>query len=135
MKWKELTDGPTEGRAELSQQILIRMPQGPEAISVKHQSGRDDLVYIQYFCPSFSLGTQNVTTNRPSPANEEREQLRQFVRIVDSMSRRRFMERFREQDHSLSFVGGDVSGPNYDREDFEAFLTDFRKVAMSDNEP
>jgi hypothetical protein len=44
------------------------------------------------------------------------------------------MERFRQQDQTLSFVGGEVLGPNYDREDFEAFLTDFRKVAMSDNE-
>jgi len=76
-----------------------------------------------------------MTTPRPSPTNEEREQLCQFVRIVDSMSRRRFMERFRRQDQTLSFVGGEVLGPNYDRDDLEAFLTDFRKVAMSDNEP
>ena len=70
-----------------------------------------------------------MTTSPPSPTPKDRELLRQFVRVVDSMSRRRFMERFRQQKHTISFVGG-VSGPNYDREDFEAFLTDFRKVAM-----
>lgn len=75
-----------------------------------------------------------MTSPRPSPTSEEREQLRQFVRVIDSMSRRRFMERFREQKHTISFVG-EVTGPNYDKEDFEAFLTDFRKVAMSDSEP
>jgi hypothetical protein len=75
-----------------------------------------------------------MTAPRPSLSPSEREQLRQFVRVVDSMSRRRFMERFRQQDHTLRFIG-EVAGPEYDREDFEAFLTDFRKVAMSTSEP
>ena len=64
----------------------------------------------------------------------ERNQLRQFVRVVESMSRRRFIETFRSQDHTLHCLQ-EVAGPQYDREDFEAFLTDFRKVAMSKSEP
>jgi hypothetical protein len=65
---------------------------------------------------------------------QERGQLRQFVHVVASMDRRRFIKQLREQDQTVSF-GQELKGPQYDREDFDAFLTDFRKVAMSDSEP
>ena len=47
---------------------------------------------------------------------------------------RRFIKDLQEQDQTISF-NEQLGGPDYDREDFDAFLTDFRKVAMSDNEP
>lgn len=75
-----------------------------------------------------------MADSRPSPDHREREQLRQFVRVVDAMNRRRFIERYRTQDHTILCVGG-IKAPDYDREDFDAFLTDFRKVALSDGEP
>ena len=68
-------------------------------------------------------------THRQSPTSDDLEQLRQFVRVVDSMSRSRFMDEFRKQDHSLN-CEGEVTGPTYDQNDFKAFLTDFRKIAM-----
>jgi hypothetical protein len=74
-----------------------------------------------------------VTDSRPSPTVSELDQLREFVRVVDAMSRRRFIETFRRHDQSVS-SDGVLTGPDYDREDFDAFLTDFRKVAMSDGE-
>src|SRR5258708_6962913 len=75
-----------------------------------------------------------MAENRPSPTDQERKQLSEFVRVVASMSHRRFIEEMSHQDHTVQF-GSELHGPNYDREDFEAFMTDFRKVAMSDNEP
>jgi hypothetical protein len=74
-----------------------------------------------------------VDAPKPSPSREEVQQLREFVRVVDSMGRRRFIVRFREQDHSIS-CAGELVGPEYDKKDFDAFLTDFRKVAMSKSE-
>jgi hypothetical protein len=75
-----------------------------------------------------------VPENRLSPTAEERAQLREFVRVVAIMGQRRFLKEYSRQDHSVNF-GSELSGPHYDREDLEAFLTDFRKVAMSDSEP
>jgi hypothetical protein len=75
-----------------------------------------------------------VAENRPLPTRQERDQLRQFVHVVASMDRRRFIKQLREQAQTISF-GQELKGPQYDREDFDAYLTDFRKVAMSDSEP
>jgi hypothetical protein len=75
-----------------------------------------------------------VAENRLSPTEQEREQLREFVRVVATMGRRRFLKEYARQDHSVNF-GSELQGPHYDREDLEAFLTDLRKVAMSDSEP
>lgn len=80
--------------------------------------------------------------SRPtSPSDEQRRQLRAFVRHVESMLQSRFFRNVQSMPtHTLSIEdipdGSSVfTAPPYDREDFEAFLTRFRQVAMSDSEP
>jgi hypothetical protein len=72
---------------------------------------------------------------RPSLTPEHRELLRHFVRLVDDMSRSRLIERYRTQDHTISRDGPDARVPDYDWEDFRSFLTTFRQVAISSQEP
>lgn len=72
-------------------------------------------------------------------SDQDRDLLRHFVRLVDEMSRSRFVERYRKQDHSISCKTGEdgeplVTGPEYDWEDFQSFLTTFRQVAISRRE-
>jgi hypothetical protein len=60
--------------------------------------------------------------------------------LVDEMSRSRFVERFRSQDHSISCGTGEdgvyrTAAPEYDWDDFRSFLTIFRQVAISTKEP
>ena len=74
---------------------------------------------------------------RPRPTPEERALLRRFIVLVDEMSRSRFIEQYRSQNHTIEMKEEytEAVGPEYDREDFEAFLTRFRQVAISTNEP
>jgi hypothetical protein len=75
---------------------------------------------------------------RPPLTPKHRDLLQHFVRLVDDMSRSRFLERFRKQDHTVRFRGEDgqpqITAPNYDWDDFRSFLTTFRQVAISKNE-
>jgi hypothetical protein len=76
---------------------------------------------------------------RPPLTPEHRQQLRDFVRLVDDMSRSRFIETYRTQDHTISSDLDDdgtskITAPDYDWEDFRSFLTVFRQVAISQNE-
>lgn len=78
--------------------------------------------------------------SRPALSPEERNQLRRFVRLVDEMSRSRFIETYRTQDHAISFGTEDdgasrITAPEYDWEDFRSFLTVFRQVAILQQEP
>lgn len=80
-----------------------------------------------------------MPNDRPSLTEPHREQLRDFVRLVDEMSRSRFMERYRTQDHTVSCGPREdgqygVTAPDYDWEDFRSFLTVFRQVAISKDE-
>jgi hypothetical protein len=76
---------------------------------------------------------------RPALTPDHRELLRHFVGLVDDMSRSRFIERYRKQDHTISFRDKDgqppLRAPEYDWEDFRSFLTAFRQVAVSSREP
>jgi hypothetical protein len=63
----------------------------------------------------------------------EREALRNFVRLVYRMDKSRFIKSVRTQSQTISWQQGDadVTGPNYDWEDFRSFMTDFRQVAIN----
>jgi hypothetical protein len=75
----------------------------------------------------------------PSLTNDERAQLKQFVRLVQDMVACRFIQRVREQDHSIRterMENGEfrLTAPDYDWEDYRSFLTTFRQVALSQSE-
>src|SRR5258708_5143899 len=68
---------------------------------------------------------------------EHRELLRHFVRLIDDMSRSRFIETYRKQDHKISFdakAEPPITAPEYDWEDFRSFLTMFRQICVSRRE-
>jgi mRNA-degrading endonuclease RelE of RelBE toxin-antitoxin system len=76
----------------------------------------------------------------PNVPENEREQLKQFVRAVYDMVDSRFMEKVKIQDHSVKMERVDsgeyrLTYPDYDWEDFRSFLTTFRQIAMSEREP
>jgi hypothetical protein len=73
---------------------------------------------------------------RPELTPEDRIQLRNFLRLVDGMSRSRFIQAWKTQDQIVTFAGGDggPDWPTYDVEDFRSFLTMFRQVALLNNE-
>jgi hypothetical protein len=55
------------------------------------------------------------------------------------MSRCRFIERYRTQDHKITCGPAEngesrTTGPDYDWEDFRSFMTDFRQIAKSKTE-
>jgi hypothetical protein len=76
-----------------------------------------------------------MAENRPTLTPEHRDLLRHFVRLVDDMSRSRFIERYRTQDHKISCGPNGTIAPEYDWEDFRSFLTIFRQVAVSQGDP
>ena len=70
----------------------------------------------------------------------DRERLKQFVRAVYDMMGSRFIARVKVQDHSVTsevLESGErrITAPEYDLEDFISFLTTFRIIAMSRDEP
>jgi hypothetical protein len=74
------------------------------------------------------------------PSENERSQLRQFVRLVHEMRVSRFIRTAESQDHSIRSNRLDdglyrITTPDYDLEDFRSFLTLFRQVALSKAEP
>lgn len=76
-----------------------------------------------------------MDTALPPLDPEDREVLSHFVRLVDDMSRSRFIQRCRTQDHTISCnptdEGPGITAPEYDGEDFDAFLSRFRQVALN----
>jgi hypothetical protein len=63
-------------------------------------------------------------------------QLKRFVRLVDEMSRSRFIQAYRSQDQTIaagiSKDGEDLSqNPEYDLEDLKSFLTCYRQVGYA----
>jgi hypothetical protein len=76
------------------------------------------------------------TVNMPE---EERAQLKRFVRSVCDMVDSRFIQRGNKQDHSIKVwredEGWRTTAPQYDWEEFRSFLTMFRQVAVTKDEP
>jgi hypothetical protein len=75
----------------------------------------------------------------PHVPQNERDQLKLFVRAVYDMADSRFIKKVQVQDHSVKMErleSGEykITSPDYDWEDFRSFLTTFRQVAMSDRE-
>ena len=71
--------------------------------------------------------------------DEHQRQLKQFVFAVYDMADSRFIKRAQAQDHSVKsdpVENGDnrITAPDYDAEDFMAFLTTFRQLAMLQKE-
>lgn len=78
----------------------------------------------------------STTLPRVSVSGKDRDLLQHFVRLVDGMSRCRFIEAYRSSSQSISCnEEGGVSAPGYDWEDFRAFMTDFRQIAVAAREP
>jgi hypothetical protein len=78
-------------------------------------------------------------TIRPAMTDEDRDTLRAFVRLLHRMSESRFIKRIRTEDQTISGQLDEngnptVTGPNFDWEDFCSFMTDFRKVAINEND-
>jgi hypothetical protein len=74
------------------------------------------------------------------PTVGEQDQLRRFVRLTHNMRDSRYMREVVRNPQSMGAgVGLDgesiVNNPTYDWDDFCSFLTMFRKVACSDDEP
>jgi hypothetical protein len=81
-----------------------------------------------------------MASERPELTPEHRAMFRAFVRLVHEMDKCRFVERFREQDHTVSGevdANGDLktTAPHYDWEEFCFFMTIFRKVGILEGEP
>jgi hypothetical protein len=81
-----------------------------------------------------------MTTTCPELTPEHREMFRAFVRLVYEMDQCRFVKKYREQDHTVSCrpdAGGEAktTAPDYDWDDFQSFMTIFRKVGIALNEP
>jgi hypothetical protein len=81
-----------------------------------------------------------MASERPDLISEHRAMFRAFVRLVHEMDKCRFVERFGEQDHTVSGevdANGNLktTAPDYDWEDFCAFMTVFRKVGIAEKEP
>ena len=71
---------------------------------------------------------------------QERRQLKLFVELVYEMVASRFIKAIPSLDHTIRSTanaegGYDVIGPAYDMEDFRSFLTIYRKIAISSDEP
>jgi hypothetical protein len=79
-----------------------------------------------------------MATTRPELTPEHRTQLRDFIQLVFTMNQCRFMKKYREQDHCITseqvFDGVKVSAPDYDWDDFQAFMMAFRKVGIAERE-
>jgi hypothetical protein len=77
-----------------------------------------------------------MAEGRPELSPEDRNQLRDFVRLVAEMSRSRFIQTWKAQDQTVTFRGGNPAPmwPTYDLEDFRSFLTMFRQVALLTSE-
>ena len=78
--------------------------------------------------------------SQPADHPSRGQQLKRLVALVNDFSRSRFFQHVRDQDHSISTERQDegtyrVTVPDYDWEDFRSFLTGFRQVAMSEDEP
>jgi hypothetical protein len=70
----------------------------------------------------------------------EYSQLKQFVHLVLDMEKTRFIQRAKTQRHDIYIVDTSdgitkITAPDYDWEDFRSFLTIFRQVALSKQEP
>jgi hypothetical protein len=70
----------------------------------------------------------------------EHSQLKQFVQLVLDMKKSRFIQRAKTQRHDIYFVDTSdgstkITAPDYDWEDFRSFLTIFRQIALSKQEP
>lgn len=70
---------------------------------------------------------------------EHHYQLKRFVRLVDEMSRCRFITAYRTQDQTVGAGEDDAGGewrrnPTYDFEDLRSFLTTYRQVGHAKND-
>jgi len=70
----------------------------------------------------------------------EYSQLKQFVRLVLDMEKSRFIQRAKTQRHDVYIAdtpdgGSKILAPDYDWEDLKSFLTVFRQIALSKQEP
>jgi hypothetical protein len=66
-------------------------------------------------------------------------QLKRFVKLVDEMSRCRFIESYRKQDRTIGVSVNEAGEkqwkhPTYDMEDFRSFLTLYRQVGYAKND-
>jgi hypothetical protein len=76
-----------------------------------------------------------MAASRPKLTPEHRTMFRDFVRLVHEMDNCRFVQQYRQQDHSVSSdVDGQTTAPDYDWDDFRSFMTVFRKVGIAERE-
>jgi hypothetical protein len=81
-----------------------------------------------------------METTRRGLTPEHHTVLRDFVRLVYEMDHCRFVRKYRKQQHTVSCWQGlngeaKFTAPDYDWEDFRAFMTIFRRVAIAVQEP
>lgn len=81
-----------------------------------------------------------MATARPELKPEHHAMFRAFVRLVHELEQCRFMQQYKQQDHTVSrwtdANGGAItSAPTYDWEDFRSFMTIFRKIGIATGEP
>jgi hypothetical protein len=77
---------------------------------------------------------------RPSLRPDHRQVLQAFVRLVHEMEQCRFVQKFSNQDQTVSGCSGPngpeiTQAPSYDWDDFCSFMTMFRKVGIAKKEP
>jgi hypothetical protein len=81
-----------------------------------------------------------MARTRPELTPDHRRMFRDFVRLVYKMDQSRFVKKYRERDHTISFDESrdgeaKTTAPDYDWDHFVSFLTIFRKVGIANDEP